>query len=86
MSYSICFSKEADSDIDRLYHSDKKLFARIMNKIESLENHPKEGKPLLGNHAGEFSITVGNYRIVYEPEHARNVIHILTIKHRKHVY
>jgi len=86
MKYSICFSREADTDIDRLYNSDRKLFARIMNKIKSLEKHPREGKLLLGNHAGEFSLRVGNYRIVYEPDPARHVIYILTIKHRKHVY
>ena len=86
MNYSIHFSKEADSDIDRLYRADRKLFARIMNKIESLKKHLREGKPLLGNHAGEFSLRVGNYRIVYEPDPPRHVIYILTIKHRKHVY
>ena len=86
MKYSIQFSRESASDIDTIYHSDRKLFERIMNKIEFLENHPKEGKPLVGKHKGEYSFRVGNYRIVYQPEHAKHVIYILTIKHRKHVY
>ena len=86
MKYSIRFSKEADSDIDSLYHSDRKLFARIMNRIESLEDHPREGKPLLGNHMGEYSLRVGSYRIIYQTDYARHSIYILTIKHRKHVY
>ena len=86
MSYSIHFSREADSDIDTLYFSDKKLFARIIKKIEFLENHPKEGKPLVGTHKGEYSLRVGNYRIVYQLDHAKHFIYVLTIKHCKHVY
>ena len=86
MNYSIRFSREADSDIDSVYYSDRKLFARIMNKIEFLENHSAEGKPLTGNHSGEFSLRVGKYRIVYQPDHTKHIIYILTIKHRKHVY
>jgi mRNA-degrading endonuclease RelE of RelBE toxin-antitoxin system len=65
MSYSIKLSKEAESDIDYLYHSDKRLFHRILKKIEALQNNPFEGKPLIGNHKGGFSFRSGNYRIVY---------------------
>lgn len=84
MSYSIEFSREAASDIDHLYRADKRLLGRIINKIESLQENPRAGKPLVGNHRGEFSLRVGNYRIVYEL--AAHTISILTIKHRKHVY
>ncbi len=86
MKCSIRFTREAEADIDLVWHSDRKLFARIMKKIEFLENHPAEGKPLTGNHAGEFSLRLGSYRIVYQSDHTRNLIYILTIKHRKHVY
>jgi len=86
MSYAISFAGEAESDIDYLHRSDKKLFQRILNKIESLQNIPLAGKPLVGNHAGEYSLRVGNYRIIYEPDHTERIICILTIKHRKRVY
>ena len=86
MPHSIEFSKEAARDIDVLYSSDKKLFTRIFNKIESLEETPFEGKPLVGNHRGEFSLRVGNYRIVYETDSPAKTVYILTIKHRRHVY
>ncbi len=86
MPHSIEFSKEAARDIDVLYSSDKKLFTRIINKIESLEETPFEGKPLVGNHRGEFSLRVGNYRIVYETDSPAKTVYILTIKHRRHVY
>jgi mRNA interferase RelE/StbE len=86
MKYKIEFSSEAASDVDELFYADKKLFGRILKKIESLADSPHEGKALVGNHKGEFSLRVGNYRIVYEPDTSGHIIFILTIKHRKHVY
>jgi mRNA interferase RelE/StbE len=84
MSYSIEFSQEALSDIDFLNRADRRLLVRIINKIESLRDNPRMGKSLVGNHKGEFSLRVGDYRIVYEL--AANTISVLTLKHRKHVY
>ncbi len=84
MSYSIEFSQEAASDVDFLSHADRRLFKRIINKVEFLRENPMTGKPLVGNHKGEFSLRVGDYRIVYEI--AVHTIYILTIKHRRRVY
>ncbi len=84
MSYSIEFSQEAASDVDFLNKADRRLLVRIINKIESLQEIPRAGKPLVGNHKGEFSLRVGDYRIVYEI--TAQTIYILTIKHRRHVY
>ena len=84
MSYSIEFSQEAASDIDFISIADRRLFVRIINKVESLQESPRAGKPLVGNHKGEFSLRVGSYRIVYEI--AGHTIYILTIKHCRHVY
>lgn len=86
MRYSLKLSKEAADDIDALYRSDRKLFHRILRKIESLEGSPYEGKPLVANLKGEFSLRVGNYRIVYEIDSPNHIIYVLTIKHRKQVY
>ena len=84
MSYSVEFSQEALSDFDFLHRTDRRLLVRIINKIESLQENPRAGKPLVGNHKGEFSLRVGGYRIVYEL--SAHTIYILTIKHRQHVY
>jgi mRNA interferase RelE/StbE len=86
MTYSIHLAKEAESDLESLHKSGRKLFMRILTKIESLSENPREGKPLVGNHKGEFSLRVGNYRIVYEIDTAKHIVYILTVKHRKHVY
>ncbi|HLF85611.1 MAG TPA: type II toxin-antitoxin system RelE/ParE family toxin [Nitrospiria bacterium] len=86
MIYNIELAREAESDLESLHKSDKKLFKRILAKIESFSERPQEGKPLVGNHKGEFSHRVGNYRIVYEIDTRKYIIYILTVKHRKEVY
>ena len=86
MTYTIELAKEAASDLESLHKSDKRLFTRILSKIESLSENPKEGKPLVGTHKGEFSLRVGSYRIVYELDTKKHIVYILTVKHRKHLY
>ena len=86
MIYRIELAKEAESDLESLFVSDKKIFRRILAKVESLSGNPLEGKPLVGNHKGEYALRVGSYRIVYEPDTARRIVYILTVKHRRHVY
>jgi mRNA interferase RelE/StbE len=86
MTYSIELTREAESDLEILYKSDRKLFNRILSKIESLSGNPKSGKPLVGNHKGEWSFRTSSYRIVYEIDTVKHIVFILTVKHRKHVY
>jgi len=86
MRYSIELSREAADDIDALHRSDRRLFERVIRKVEALEERPYEGKPLVGNHKGEFSLRIGDYRVVYEIDAGNHIIYILTIKHRRQVY
>lgn len=55
-------------------------------KLETLAGAPYAGKPLVGNHAGEFSLRFGAYRIVYEMDRASHMVSLLIIKHTRHVY
>jgi mRNA interferase RelE/StbE len=84
MTHGIELAKEAEADLESLHKSDRKLFMRILTKIESLSENPGEGKPLVGNHKGEFSLRVGSCRIVYEIYTAKHIVYILTVTHRKH--
>lgn len=85
MKFHIEFSREAVKDLDGLYNADRKLFLRVFKKIESLEDSPQEGKPLVGNHKGEYSLRIGSYRVVYMIVETDCIIYVLTVKH-KHVY
>lgn len=86
MTYNIELAKEAAADLEALHKADRRLFTRIIRKIDSLCKTPLEGKPLVGNHKGEYSLRVGSYRIVYEFDGVKHIVYILTVKHRKHVY
>ena len=86
MTYCIELAREAESDLEALLKSDRTLFRRVLAKVESLSKNPLEGKPLVGNHKGEFSLRVGSYRIVYTLNPTRHVVYVLTVKHRRHVY
>lgn len=86
MKYSIELAREAEDDLVFLSKTDKKLFERIFAKIETLSGKPGAGKALVGNHKGEFSLRVSDYRIVYELDATKQIVYILTVKDRKHVY
>ena len=86
MTFRIELAREAEADLEALYKSDRRLFNRILSKIDFLAERPREGKPLVGNHKGEFSLRVGDYRIVYELDTTGHIVYILTVKHRKRVY
>ena len=86
MSYNIRLAKEAESDLEYLHRSDRKIFNRILANIESLSGSLRKGKPLVGDHKGDFSLRVGKYRIIYELDTKKRIIYILTVKHRKAVY
>ena len=86
MKYSIKLAKEAESDLETLHKSDRKIFTRVLANIESLAETPKHGKALTGNHKGEYSLRAGKYRIIYVTDTVKRIVYILTVKHRKHVY
>lgn len=86
MTFEIRLAKEAENDLEGLHVADRRLFSRILAKIESLADNPLHGKPLVGNHAGEYSLRIGDYRVIYEIDAVNHLIFILTVKHRKHAY
>jgi len=86
VTYSIELAGEAEADLEGLHKADKRIFNRVLSKIDILSENPLEGNPLVGNHKGEYSLRVGNYRVIYELHNEKHKVYILTVKHRKHVY
>jgi mRNA interferase RelE/StbE len=60
------------------------LQRRISDQILTLEDQPLSGKPLHGQLKGLFSLRVGEYRIVYEIQQRRIILH--TVGHRRSIY
>jgi mRNA interferase RelE/StbE len=86
MIFKIELSTEAASDLEALYGADRTLFRRILAKVESLADRPAQGKPLVGNRQGEYSLRVGTYRVIYEIDARHHTVYILTVKHRRDAY
>jgi len=84
MPFNVLYHPDVKSS--DLPHIDVKTKAKIKKAIENrLMTHPeKYGQPLRRTLKGFWKLRVGDYRIVYTVR-TKN-IHILAVKHRKHVY
>jgi mRNA interferase RelE/StbE len=86
MKYAVRLAREAEKDLLALARADRRLYDRILNNVESLADDPRMGKPLVGDHKGEFSLRVGDWRIIYEMHASSKTVFVLTVKHRRHAY
>jgi len=84
MNYVIKIPKSAQKQIDNLSNTVKD---RILEKIKSLEIEPRPfGVVKLKNSEREYRLRVGDYRVRYEIDDAKQTILILQCKHRREVY
>ena len=84
--YNIFLLSEAKKSYKRLQVSNKELFVRIDNALESLKFNPFLGKPLKDKLKGKYSLRVGVYRVIYSIEKREITIYVLDIGHRREVY
>ncbi len=63
---------------------DQKLQSRVKEAVGELRENPQKGKPLKGELSGEWSLRIGDYRVLYTIE--KNIVWIETVRHRKEVY
>ena len=84
MNYVIKIPKSAQKQIDNLPNT---LKDRILEKIKALETEPRpSGIVKLKNSESEYRLRVGDYRVRYEIDDAKQTILILQCKHRREVY
>ena len=84
--YKIEFSNSAAKELEKVYYADKKLYARLSAAVESLRMDPFQGKRLKGRLTGDYSLRVGDYRIVYAVYNDNLIVHIIDLGHRKDLY
>ena len=84
--YSIEFSHLAAKELSKIYKVDKKLYSRLVAVIETLKGAPYRGKPLKSRLAGDYSLRVGDYRIIYTVHKNTLVIYIIDLGHRREIY
>ena len=84
MNYVIKIPKSVEKQIDNLPNTVK---TRILEKIKGLEIEPRPaGIVKLKNSENEYRLRVGDYRVRYEIDDAKQTILILQCKHRREVY
>ena len=84
MNYVIGISKSVQKQINNLPNTIK---TRILEKIKGLETEPRpSGVVKLKNSENEYRLRVGDYRIRYEIDDAKQTILILQCKHQREVY
>jgi mRNA interferase RelE/StbE len=88
MAWKIEFSVEADRELSKLdpQHA-KRILKFLRDRVASLENPRRLGKPLQGSRLGEFwRYRVGDYRLICKIEDDRLLVLVLSIGHRKEIY
>ena len=83
-TYQIEWKASAVRELKRV---DRKIIPRIVSAVESLSTVPfPVGVRKLQGADNTYRLRVGDYRIIYEVFHARIVIVILHVRHRKDAY
>lgn len=82
----IKLSTLAANELEKIYRVDKKLYSRFITAIETLKTKPYQGKRLRGKLAGDYSLRMGDYRIIYAVRKNTLVVYIIDLGHRKEIY
>jgi len=81
--YSVHLTIKAQNALKKL---DKFYQERIRNKLKSLKENPRLGKPLTANLSGMWSLRIGKCRAIYAIKDKELIVLVLDIAHRKKVY
>ena len=84
--HRIEFSNLAANELEKIYKANKKLYSRFITAIEALKTMPYQGKRLKGKLAGDYSLRVADYRIIYTVRKNTLVVYIIDLGHRKEIY
>ena len=80
------FSHLASKEIEKIYRADRKLYSRLLTAIETLRADQYQGKRLKGRLCGDYSLRVGDYRVIYTIHKDELIVYIIDLGHRKEIY
>ncbi|MFA4831462.1 MAG: type II toxin-antitoxin system RelE/ParE family toxin [Patescibacteria group bacterium] len=83
MAYAVVLPKKAQKDLARI---DSRYRIRVALALKLLGQDPFQGKKLTGEHAGEYSVRVWPYRIIYKIYKHELLVIVVKIGHRQEVY
>ena len=84
--YKVEVSNSAGKELAKIRAIDFKFFTRLSVVIDSLARDPYQGKKLKGQFHNDFSVRVGDYRIVYTIYKDKLIVYIIDVGHRKDIY
>jgi mRNA interferase RelE/StbE len=84
MSYTIGYTPRAARSLARLT---RPVFLRVDKAISSLADTPRpRGCVKMSGYTVTYRLRVGEYRIIYDIDDAREMVSILFVAHRREVY
>lgn len=84
--HRIELSKPAAKELEKVFRSDRKLYARFLDAFDAIAKEPQLGKPLQGKLKGLMSHRMGSYRILYETRQDRLLVIVVDLGHRREIY
>jgi addiction module RelE/StbE family toxin len=86
MPYELITSEGLDRLFAKISKKDKLQFEIITRKIGEILENPQIGEPLTGNMAGQRSVHIRNFCLIYEIIENEKVIRLLDYDHHDNVY
>ncbi|MDD5192258.1 MAG: type II toxin-antitoxin system mRNA interferase toxin, RelE/StbE family [Candidatus Nanoarchaeia archaeon] len=86
MTYTLEVSGKLDRVFAKLAKKDRLQFEILSRKIKEILENPQIGEPLTGNMAGQRSVHIRNFVLVYEIIEHQKVIKLLDYDHHDVVY
>lgn len=84
--YRVEFSNLAAKELEKIHGIDRKLYSRLLVAAETLTVNPYQGKRLKGKLSGDYSLRVGDYRIIYTVYKKTLIVTIIDLGHRREIY
>lgn len=82
--YAIVFARSARRELDKLPDS---VVDRILPRIEELSTNPRpHGCRKIKGSDNLWRIRVGDYRVIYSIDDRRQIVDIVTVRHRSDAY
>lgn len=86
MSYTLDISEHLDRIFSKLSRKDKLQFEILNRKIREILEDPQIGESLTGNMAGQKSVHIRNFVLVYEILENEGIVRLLDYGHHDDVY
>ncbi|MFA6535338.1 MAG: type II toxin-antitoxin system RelE/ParE family toxin [Candidatus Babeliales bacterium] len=85
IGYTIFFTDDAKKDLRKL---EKQIISRIFEKVKELTSNKSDNLNIkkLKSKDPLYRVRMGDYRIIYCIKHAKIIVYVVAIGHRKDIY